>query len=68
LTRISQFMSFGIYVYAFSVRPAAGEMLTGFEVELERVDYAPGTGWKPFRDRGRADSPFGPGGGTAPTG
>ncbi len=72
LTRISQFMSFGIYVYAFSVRPAAGEMLNGFEIELERVDYTPGIGWRPFQDRGRADSPFGPagrgGGSAAPEG
>lgn len=69
LARVSEFMNFGIYVYEFLVRPAPGEMLKTFEVELQRVDFSPAERrWVPFRDRGRADTPFGPGTGGAPPG
>ena len=61
LRRVTDFMGFGIYVYAFSVRPAPEEQLKKFVVELMRVDYSPGRGdWAPFQDKGRSDSPFGP--------
>jgi hypothetical protein len=65
LRRIVDFMGFGIYVYSFSVRPAAEESLKKFVVELRRVDFSAGDGdWKPFEDKGVADSPFGPRGST----
>ncbi|HKV89991.1 MAG TPA: hypothetical protein VJQ43_02210, partial [Thermoplasmata archaeon] len=64
LRRVSEFMGFGIYVYAVRVRPAKDELLTRFVVELQRVDYDPATGdWVPFAESGRSDSPFGPTGG-----
>jgi hypothetical protein len=67
LTRISEFMGFGIYVYEISVRPVPQETLKTFEVDLRRVEYAPGEHrWRPFEERGRSDTPFGPGGGPAP--
>jgi len=63
LHRVMEFMGFGIYVYAISVRPAPAELLKGFVLELQRVDYSPEKGaWVPFVDKGTASSPFGPGG------
>ena len=63
LQRIADFMGFGIYVYAVSVRPSPTEILKSFEVELRRVDFSRAEGtWQPFVERGTADSPFGPGG------
>jgi hypothetical protein len=63
LRRISDFMGFGIYVYAISVRPAATESLKQFVLELVRVDFVPERGdWAPFKDKGRSESPFGPSG------
>ena len=62
LRRVTDFMGFGIYVYAIRVRPAPEEALTKFLVELERVDYSPHRhDWVTFEETGRADSPFGPG-------
>ncbi|MCI4322603.1 MAG: hypothetical protein L3K03_01025 [Thermoplasmata archaeon] len=61
LTRVANFMGFGIYVYRFSVRPASSGMLKEFEVELERVDFSTTSGeWVPFQEKGQSDSPFGP--------
>jgi hypothetical protein len=63
LRRVSEFMGFGIYVYAVSVRPAPSDLLKAFVVELQRVDYAPEKGeWIAFTDKGTSDSPFGPSG------
>jgi hypothetical protein len=63
LRRVSEFMGFGIYVYAVSVRPTPGDLLKSFVVELQRVDYAPEKGaWVPFVEKGTSDSPFGPSG------
>ena len=63
LRRITEFMGFGIYVYSISVRPAPGELLKSYLVELQRVDYSPQQrAWLPFEDRGTSDSPFGPSG------
>ena len=62
LRRVSEFMGFGIYVYEISIRPAPSESLAGFVVELRRVDYSAARGsWGPFEDKGRSESPFGPG-------
>ena len=62
LRRITDFMGFGIYVYRFSVRPAPSDLLKQFVIELERVDYsAAERDWVPFEEKGRSDSPFGPG-------
>jgi hypothetical protein len=59
---VAEFMSFGIYVYEVSFRPLPGEQLKQFRVSLTRVDFAgPEKGWVPFEERGRSDSPFGPG-------
>ncbi|HXQ95031.1 MAG TPA: hypothetical protein VN864_07710 [Thermoplasmata archaeon] len=64
LRRISDFMGFGIYVYAVKVRPAKDELLKRFVIELQRVDYDPNVSdWVPFEETGRSDSPFGPTGG-----
>jgi hypothetical protein len=64
LRRVSEFMGFGIYVYTIRVSPGPGEMLKGFVVELDRVDFSPEKGgWIPFEEKGRSDSPFGPTGG-----
>ncbi|MCI4318535.1 MAG: hypothetical protein L3J87_01825 [Thermoplasmata archaeon] len=61
LRRVTDFMGFGIYVYAFSVRPAAADQLKKFVLELTRVDFSASRGdWVPFQDRGRSESPFGP--------
>jgi len=61
LRRVTEFMGFGIYVYAISVRPAPAELLKSFVVELDRVDYSPETGgWVEFVEKGVSDSPFGP--------
>ncbi|MCI4373892.1 MAG: hypothetical protein L3K02_09690 [Thermoplasmata archaeon] len=61
--RITDFMGFGIYVYAFAVRPAPSELLKSFVLELHRVDYSPGEKmWIPFVEKGTSDSPFGPAG------
>lgn len=63
LRRVTEFMDFGIYVYAVSIRPAPSELLKSFVVELQRVDYSAEKGlWVPFVDKGAADSPFGPSG------
>jgi hypothetical protein len=61
LRRVTDFMGFGIYVYAVTVRPAPAELLKSFVVELQRVDYSPEKGsWVPFVEKGTVDSPFGP--------
>jgi hypothetical protein len=61
LRRVTDFMSFGIYVYAVTVRPAPAELLKSFVVELQRVDYSVEKGaWVPFVEKGNVDSPFGP--------
>lgn len=53
LRRTAEFMGFGIYVYAISVRPAPSDLLRGFVVELQRVEYDPAASlWKPFVERG----------------
>ncbi len=63
LRRVTEFMGFGIYVYALSVRPAPAELLKSFVVELQRVDYsAEKAAWLPFVEKGVTDSPFGPSG------
>jgi hypothetical protein len=63
LRRVSEFMGFGIYVYAISARPTPGDLLKSFVVELQRVDYsAEKEAWVPFVDQGASDSPFGPSG------
>ncbi|MGA8710432.1 MAG: hypothetical protein ACLP8Y_02985 [Thermoplasmata archaeon] len=63
LQRVLEFMGFGIYVYSISVRPASTELLKGFVVELQRVDYSHEKGtWVPFVEKGSTDSPFGPSG------
>jgi hypothetical protein len=62
LRRITDFMGFGIYVYRFTVRPAPSDLLKQFIVELQRVDYSPAErDWVPFEEKGRSESPFGPG-------
>ncbi len=62
LRRVSEFMGFGIYVYAISVRPADSDLLKGFLVELRRVDFSREQGqWVPFVEQGASDNPFGPG-------
>jgi len=61
LRRVTDFMRFGIYVYAVTVRPAPTELLKSFVVELQRVDYSAEKGtWVPFVEKGTVDSPFGP--------
>ncbi len=66
LRRVLEFMGFGIYVYAISIRPAPSELLKSFVLELQRVDYSAAKGaWAPFQEKGSADSPFGPAGGRA---
>lgn len=61
LRRVTDFMSFGIYVYAVTVRPAPAELLKSFIVELQRVDFSAEKGaWVPFVEKGTVDSPFGP--------
>jgi hypothetical protein len=63
LHRVTEFMGFGIYVYAVTVRPASGELLKSFVVELQRVDFSAEKGtWVPFVEKGTAGSPFGPSG------
>lgn len=63
LHRVLEFMGFGIYVYSISVRPAPAELLKGFVLELQRVDYSAEKGaWVPFVEKGTTDSPFGPSG------
>ncbi len=58
LRRLTDFMGFGIYVYSISVRPAASELLKGYVVELQRVDFDPvAKAWKPFVERGAAGEP-----------
>jgi hypothetical protein len=66
LRRVLEFMGFGIYVYAISLRPSPSELLKSFVLELHRVDYSTAKGvWTPFEEKGSADSPFGPVGGRA---
>jgi hypothetical protein len=61
LRRVSEFMGFGIYVYAVSLRPTPGDLLKSFVVELQRVDYDPEKkAWVPFVEKGTSSSPFGP--------
>jgi hypothetical protein len=61
LRRITDFMGFGIYVYSLRVYPDAEESLKKFVVELQRVDFSPGTKrWVDFEEKGRSESPFGP--------
>ncbi|HTT25474.1 MAG TPA: hypothetical protein VMH90_00735 [Thermoplasmata archaeon] len=61
LRRVAEFMGFGIYVYEIAVRPAPTELLNDFVVTLRRVDFQPArSGWVPFEEKGRSDSPFGP--------
>jgi len=63
LRRVSEFMGFGIYVYAISVRPTPGDLLKSFVLELQRVDYDPEKhAWVPFVEKGTSNSPFGPSG------
>jgi hypothetical protein len=63
LRRASEFMGFGIYVYAITIRPTPGDLLKSFVVELQRVDYkAEKSAWVPFVEKGASDSPFGPSG------
>jgi hypothetical protein len=63
LRRVSEFMGFGIYVYAVTVRPTPGDLLKSFVVELQRVDYSSAKGaWLPFEEKGASSSPFGPSG------
>jgi hypothetical protein len=63
LRRVTEFMGFGIYVYAVSLRPTPGDLLKSFVVELQRVDYDPEKKiWSPFVDKGTSSSPFGPSG------
>lgn len=58
LRRVTEFMGFGIYVYAMTVRPAPAELLKSFVVELQRVDYSPEKGaWVPFVEKGAASPP-----------
>ncbi len=60
LRRVTDFMGFGIYVYAITIRPAPSELLKEFIVELQRMDYSPEQGtWSPFVEKGTSDSPFG---------
>jgi hypothetical protein len=61
LRRVTDFMGFGIYIYAFSVRPAPEDQLKKFVLELTRVDFSTARNdWVPFQERGRSESPFGP--------
>jgi hypothetical protein len=63
LRRASEFMGFGIYVYAITIRPTPGDLLKSFVVELQRVDYSGEKGaWVPFVEKGASTSPFGPSG------
>ena len=63
LRRASDFMGFGIYVYAISLRPTPGDLLKSFVVEFQRVDYDPDKrAWVPFIEKGTSNSPFGPSG------
>jgi hypothetical protein len=63
LRRVSEFMGFGIYVYAITIRPTPGDLLKSFVVDLQRVDYSAAKGaWTPFVEKGASDSPFGPSG------
>jgi hypothetical protein len=63
LRRVTEFMGFGIYVYSVQVRPAPGETLKSFLVELQRVDYsAEKKAWVAFEEKGTSGSPFGPSG------
>jgi hypothetical protein len=58
LHRVSEFMGFGIYVYAITVRPAPTELLKAFVVELQRVDFSAEKGaWLPFVERGTSGAP-----------
>ncbi|HTT15715.1 MAG TPA: hypothetical protein VMG81_08105 [Thermoplasmata archaeon] len=63
LRRVTEFMGFGIYVYAIEVKPAPSDTLKSFLVELRRVDYsADKKAWVGFEDKGTSSSPFGPSG------
>jgi hypothetical protein len=67
LRRVLDFMGFGIYVYSVRIAPEDSDTLKRFVVELQRVDYSAARKvWLPFEDKGRADSPFGPGASGAP--
>jgi hypothetical protein len=57
LKRVTEFMGFGVYIYAISVRPGPSETLKEFVVELQRVDYsAEKKAWLPFVEKGAAGS------------
>jgi len=67
LRRVLDFMGFGIYVYSVRISPEDSDTLKRFVVELQRVDFsAARRAWLPFEEKGRADSPFGPGGSGGP--
>ncbi len=58
LRRVTDFMGFGVYVYAITVRPSSSASLKEFDVELERVDFVPERNrWEPFVERGSVSSP-----------
>ena len=57
LRRVTDFMGFGVYVYAVSVRPSDSASLKEFDVELQRVDFNVERGtWDPFIERDAASS------------
>lgn len=52
LRRVFEFMGFGVYVYAISVKPGPTDLLKEFVLELRRVDYsAEQGGWVPFVEK-----------------
>lgn len=56
LRRVSEFMGFGVYVYAVSVRPSPSASLKEFDVELQRVDFdTEANRWDPFVERGAGE-------------
>ena len=58
LRRVTDFIGFGVYVYAITVRPSPSELLKGFVVDLQRVDYDPASKeWRPFVEGGTARAP-----------
>jgi hypothetical protein len=72
LRRVTDFMNFGIYVYAVVVIPSPAATLDKYMVQLDRIDFDARRGvWVPFQEKGVSSSPFGPDGrgpkpGTAP--
>ena len=52
LRRVLEFMGFGVYVYAISLRPGPSELLKEFVLELRRIDFSPEQGsWAPFVEK-----------------